>query len=286
MTQTTDRTILFITGLSGAGISSMLKALEDCGYEVFDNFPVSHVDLILNDPQNNERPIAFGFDTRTRGFDSDTLITLSRKYKARIIFLNATNHELQKRFSETRRVHPMARDRTVTDGIVLERQLLDKLMAECDRMIDTTNLSIHDFKRMVSADYGDHDPNQSSGLSVTIMSFGYKMGVPRELDMMIDVRFLNNPHWDENLRPLTGQNDKVQAYINKDENFEVFFKKISEDILWLLPRYAHEGKQYFTIGFGCTGGKHRSVYTTEKMSAFLKNQGYNVITRHRDMPVD
>jgi UPF0042 nucleotide-binding protein len=285
MSKTDKRQILFITGLSGAGISSALKALEDCGFEVFDNFPLSHMDSILAEESDLNRPIAFGLDTRTRGFDPDQLIITAKKHNARIIFLNATNNELQKRFSETRRVHPMARDRTVTDGIILERKLLDKLMSQSDRMIDTTDLSIHDFKRMITADYQNNEDN-SLGLTVTILSFGYKMGVPREVDMMIDVRFLKNPHWDNELKALTGQNAKVQNYINTDENFDVFFKKISDDILWLLPRYAHEGKQYFTIGFGCTGGKHRSVYTTEKMSKFLEENGHSVVTRHRDMPVD
>ena len=279
-----SRKILFITGLSGAGISTSLKALEDCGYEVFDNFPLKHIKTVVNEDGHNHKSIAFGLDTRTRAFNPDRIIEMAKTLGAKILFLNATNADLQKRFSETRRVHPLANDRTVTDGIIHERDILSSLMAAADQTIDTTDMSVHDLKRIIESDYALTDkPNR---LSVTIMSFGYKKGLPREVDMVIDVRFLKNPHWEPALKPFTGKNKAVQDYIDSDENFDVFFKKISDDILWLLPRYAFEGKSYFTIAFGCTGGKHRSVYTAEKIAALVKNANYPTVIRHRDMPRD
>jgi UPF0042 nucleotide-binding protein len=274
--------ILFVTGLSGAGISTCLKALEDCGYEVFDNFPLKHIETITKEDGYQNKPMAFGLDTRTRAFSPERIIVLARELNAKILFLNATNADLQKRFSETRRVHPMATDRTVTDGIVMEREILAPFSAQADQIIDTTDMSVHDLKRMIEADY--RFDTKAERLSVTIMSFGFKRGVPREVDMVIDVRFLKNPHWEQSLKPLTGQNKDVQAYIDSDKNFDVFFQKISDDILWLLPRYAFEGKSYFTIAFGCTGGKHRSVYTAEKIAKLVKDTGYPTIIRHRDMP--
>ena len=277
-----QRTILFVTGLSGAGISTTLKALEDCGYEVFDNFPLKHIEQIITEDGYQAKPIAFGLDTRTRAFNPDRIVGMANELNAKLLFLNATNADLQKRFSETRRVHPMAQDRTVTDGIIHEREILAPLIDAADQQIDTTGLSVHDLKRIIEADYAKNENH--SRLSVTIMSFAFKKGVPREVDMVIDVRFLKNPHWEPSLKSFTGQNKAVQDYIDSDENFEIFFKKIADDILWLLPRYAFEGKSYFTIAFGCTGGKHRSVYTAERMAKIIQHANYPTVLRHRDMP--
>jgi len=276
------RPIIFVTGMSGAGISTTLKALEDCGYEVFDNFPLGHIEPLINEKGFENSPLAFGLDTRTRGFEVVNIIEMAQKFEGKLVFLNATNADLQRRFSETRRVHPMATDRTVIDGIIQERQLLEPLTDSADRMIDTTDLSVHDLKRIIETDFSVS--TESQRLSVTVMSFAFKKGVPREVDMVMDVRFLKNPHWDENLRALTGQNQDVQKYIAQDENFSIYFAKISRDIEWLLPRYAHEGKSYFTIAFGCTGGKHRSVFLTEKLAEKIKSLGYPTVIRHRDMP--
>lgn len=277
-----SRSILFVTGLSGAGISTALKALEDCGYEVFDNFPLAHVQSLLNERGYEGHPIAFGFDSRTRAFNPDRIIGMAKEQSAKTIFLTATNASLQKRFSETRRIHPLAKDRTVTDGIIYEREWLSPLKDHSDRIINTTDLSVHDLKRMIEADFNLN--GDTKRLSVTVMSFGYKNGVPREVDMVLDVRFLSNPHWVAELKPLTGLDKRVQDYINSDEGFIEFYKKTLDFISFLLPRYAHEGKSYFTIAFGCTGGKHRSVYLTEKLAADIQNIGYQTSIRHRDKP--
>ena len=188
-----SRSILFVTGLSGAGISTALKALEDCGYEVFDNFPLAHVQSLLNERGYEGHPIAFGFDSRTRAFNPDRIIGMAKEQSAKTIFLTATNASLQKRFSETRRIHPLAKDRTVTDGIIYEREWLSPLKDHSDRIINTTDLSVHDLKRMIEADFNLN--GDTKRLSVTVMSFGYKNGVPREVDMVLDVRFLSKPHW-------------------------------------------------------------------------------------------
>jgi UPF0042 nucleotide-binding protein len=277
----TKRSILFITGLSGAGISTSLKALEDIGYEVFDNFPLSQVFAVLNEEGFEDKPIALGFDSRTRAFNPDNMIKMAQDTGARLVFLNATNDALHKRFSETRRMHPLAKDRTVTDGIVHERKWLEPLAAAADLKIDTTDLNVHDLKRLVEAEFTlEEKPNK---LSVTVMSFGYKNGVPREVDMVLDVRFLKNPHWDSTLQPKTGKETDVQAYVQSDDNFDEFLKKTQDYISFLLPRYAAEGKSYFTIAFGCTGGRHRSVFLTEKTGDYIQSLGYSVTTRHRDL---
>ena len=279
--QSTTRPILFITGLSGAGISTTLKALEDVGYEVFDNFPLSQVPAVLNEEGYEEKPVAFGFDSRTRAFTPDNLITMAKDMQAQLVFLNASNSTLQKRFSETRRVHPLAKDRTVTDGIIHERQWLDPLARASDLKIDSTDLSVHDLKHLVEAKFSPH--NEAGKLSVTVMSFGFKHGVPREVDMVIDVRFLKNPHWDSDLKPKTGQEHDVQDYIKTDPHFEDFLTKTKDYIAFLLDRYKAEGKSYFTIAFGCTGGRHRSVFMTETMAEYISSLNYSTTTRHRDL---
>ena len=276
-----DRLILFVTGLSGAGISTALKALEDCGYEVFDNFPLGHVEALLKEKGYENHPIAFGFDSRTRAFNPDRLIGMTRELNAKTLYLNSTNAVLQKRFSETRRTHPLAKDRTVADGIIFEKEWLEPLRIHSENIIDTSDLSVHDLKRLIEADY--NPDNNENRLSVTIMSFGFKNGVPREVDMVLDVRFLNNPHWVPELKPFTGQDPAVQNYIEQDPDLENFFIKTADLISFLLPRYTHEGKSYFTIAFGCTGGKHRSVYMTERLAQYIRSLEYHTTIRHRDM---
>jgi len=277
----TKRPILFITGLSGAGISTALKALEDIGYEVFDNFPLSQVYTVLNEDGFEESPIALGFDSRTRSFNPENMIRMAQDTGAHLTFLKATNDTLHKRFSETRRVHPMAKDRTVIDGIIYERQWLEPLLEAADMSIDTTDISVHDLKRKIEADFTLDKTDKR--LSVTIMSFGFKNGVPREMDMMFDVRFLKNPHWDPDLKQNTGQDKAVQDYILTDPNTDVFFKKTTDMVDFLLPNYTDEGKSYLTIAIGCTGGKHRSVFMTERLAKHIEKLNYPVTIRHRDM---
>lgn len=272
--------LLFITGLSGAGMSSALKVLEDLGYEVFDNFPLSLIDNLLEEAGEHPKPIAIGIDTRTRNFDPAAIAAKVQNLGARLMFVTCDEATLQKRYTETRRRHPLAGDRPVTAGIKKELSLLHPLKEIADPIIDTTDLSIHDLRRIVA---GHFEENRKARLMVTIQSFGFKHGLPREADIVMDVRFLKNPHWDVKLRPFTGKEPAVAAHIEQDSSLDGFMRHFKDLIAPLLDRYAHEGKNYLTIAFGCTGGKHRSVYVAEKMAEFLS--GKNVLTaiEHRDI---
>lgn len=272
--------IIFITGMSGAGMSSALKVLEDQGYEVFDNFPLPLINALLEGATDHEKPIAIGIDTRTRGFDPQAIITRVKALKARLFLMTCDEAVLQKRFSETRRKHPLAGDRPVSAGIKKELGLLYDLREIADSIIDTTELSIHDLRRVISGLCGKQ---QGKSTTVTVMSFGFKNGLPREADIVMDCRFLSNPHWDENLKPLTGKEKSVQAYIKKDEAFAPFINNLKALLGPLLERYSHEGKSYLTIALGCTGGKHRSVYVAETIGEWLQQTGVAATIEHRDI---
>ena len=273
-----NKKIIIVTGFSGAGISSALKSLEDLGYEVFDNFPLEFIDgLIEKDP---DKPIAIGIDSRTRNFSPIELIEKSKNINATLTFITCDDAILQKRFTETRRKHPLAKDRPVKDGIIKEQNLFSSLQKKSDLTIDTTDLSIHDLRRLLE---GCFAIDTQGKLTVTIMSFGFKNGVPREADIIMDVRFLRNPHWDNDLKNLTGLDKKIGAYIKEDESFDVFITNFKNLIEPLLPRYNHEGKSYLTIAIGCTGGKHRSVYCTEILEVWLKNLKIKTFKKHRDL---
>ena len=272
--------LLFITGLSGAGMSSALKVLEDLGYEVFDNFPLSMIDNLLAETPDHPRPIAIGIDTRTRSFDPQAIAEKVSTLGARLMFITCDEGVLQKRFTETRRRHPLAGDRPVTAGIKKELSLLYPLRDIADPIIDTTDISIHDLKRIIS---GHFEETRKTRLMVTLLSFGFKNGLPREADIVMDVRFLKNPHWDVKLRPFTGKDSDVQRYIEDDSSLEGFMRHF-KDMLWpLLDRYTHEGKSYLTVAFGCTGGKHRSVYVSEKMAEWLAAKNVLTVVEHRDI---
>lgn len=275
------RPILFLTGLSGAGISTSLKALEDCGYEVFDNFPLAHVEALLLEKGFENTPIALGFDSRTRAYSPDRVIQMAHELNATLIYLTASDESIHKRFSETRRKHPMAKDRTVTDGITYEREWLSALPQAVDHTIDTSGLSVHDLKHIIETKFALDDKDKR--LSVTVMSFGFKYGVPREVDMILDARFLKNPHWEPSLRAKTGKEVDIQNYIQTDERFDPFYNKVKDMADFLLPQYAREGKSYFTIAFGCTGGKHRSVYLTERLAKDLEKSDFKISIRHREI---
>lgn len=271
--------ILVITGFSGAGMSSALKHLEDAGYEVFDNMPLNLMDTLLENT-NTGQSVAIGIDTRTRGFDPQALLQKLHEKKAQLVFLTCDEVELQKRFTETRRRHPMAKDRPVSAGIQAEQDLLRPLMEKADEIIDTSGLSIHDLRRVIDGLFGTENKGR---LTVTLMSFGFRYGLPREADIVMDVRFLKNPHWDETLKPMTGKDKAVGDYIETDDAFDPFLHRFRDMIEPLLPRYAHEGKSYLTLAIGCTGGHHRSVYTVEKLGAWLDGLAVQTHIVHRDM---
>ena len=270
---------VIITGLSGAGISSVLKALEDLGLEVFDNFPLRLVAPLMEDTKN-ERAIAIGIDTRTRNFSADKVIKTAEEIGAKILFITCDDTVLHNRFAETRRRHPMAKDKPVSAGIKLERELLAPLQNKADLTIDSTHLSIHDLRHILEGHFSQEDEHT---LTVTLMSFGFKNGSPREADIIMDVRFLKNPHWNAKLKPKTGLDKDVGKYIEEDEAFLGFLKNFQTLIGPLLPRYAKEGKSYLTIAIGCTGGRHRSVYTSEQLAIWMKDLGISVHVEHRDL---
>ncbi len=272
--------LIIVTGLSGAGMSSALKALEDVGYEVLDNFPISMMDELL--AEKTSRPIAIGIDSRTRNFDALKLKEAVKTHDATLCFMTCKLSVLQTRFTETRRKHPLAQDRPVSDGINKEIGLLKPLQGSADLIIDTTDLSIHDLRRLLAGHFAVEGAQK---LSVTLTSFGFKNGVPREADIVMDVRFLKNPHWDKDLKPLTGQNSKVASYIKEDESFDSFIADFQSLLEPLLERYTHEGKSYLTIAIGCTGGKHRSVFVVETLNEWLADLGVKTHIHHRDMPV-
>ena len=280
MNNNTTPPIYFVTGLSGAGLSSTLKSLEDLGFEVLDNFPLSLIKSLLSQKIKNPQPIALGIDTRTREFSPENLLNTYRDTpNAKLVFIGCNTKTLQKRFTETRRRHPLAKDRPLMDGIEKEINWLKPLKTEADHYIDTSKLSIHDLRREVEHTCGS---NEKQPMTITLMSFGFKYGTPREADMILDVRFLKNPHWIAKLKPKTGKDKGVQQYIETDDNFDLFITNLKNLISPLLPRYQEEGKSYFTLAFGCTGGRHRSVYCAEKLKPWIEDQGLHCSISHRD----
>lgn len=272
--------IYLITGYSGAGMSSVLKALEDMGIEVFDNFPLAMVEPLINNSDSKGKKIAIGIDTRTRGFSPEAVLKQIDILKAHLLFVTCEDKELQRRFSETRRRHPLAKDKSVMHGIEAEHALLDSLKHKSDIILDTTTMSVHDLRHALEAHF---QIEPQSDLTLTLMSFGFKYGVPREADIVMDVRFLKNPHWQADLRAKTGLDKEVGVYIERDQTFSDFIKNFKNLLVPLLPKYAHEGKKYFTIAIGCMGGRHRSVYTVEVLSKWLNETGSMTHVEHRDV---
>jgi UPF0042 nucleotide-binding protein len=290
MNGSTRNRVVLVTGLSGAGKSSALKALEDLGYEAVDNVPLSLVpNLIQPAPEDpEEEPVAamaVGIDCRTRAFGAERFERLMAALRARedievsLVFLDASNMVLNRRFTETRRRHPLATDRPVQDGIDHERQLLAPIRESADMLVDTSDLTGHDLRRLVRDQFHLDKPD---AMAITVTSFSFPRGLPRHADIVFDVRFLRNPHYVAELRPLTGLDDGVGAYIREDPDFDDFQHRVGDLILSVLPRYQREGKAYLTIAFGCTGGRHRSVFMAETLSTLLRGRGFGVTTVHRD----
>ena len=285
------RQILLVTGMSGAGKSTALKTFEDMGWEVVDNLPLSLLQRLLGTPlpegaENNGRPLALGIDSRTRGFDADAIVKRIRNLRdsmrqsIQTLFLECSDSELQRRFSETRRRHPLALDRPAIDGIVRERELVSPLRRYANQIIDTTDLNSNSLQREIRQRF---DKAEGAGTTLTVMSFGFARGLPREADLVFDMRFLRNPHWDPVLKPLPGLNPAVADYIAQDPAYEPAVSRIEELLLMLLPRYAAEGKSYVTVAFGCTGGRHRSVHVAERIAARLRAAGFSPNVVHRDL---
>ena len=288
--------VLLVTGMSGAGKTQALKALEDMGYEAIDNVPLSLLHTLIAGSQREvqgahgastegERRIAIGVDIRTRDFGIEPFLRCCEEIEAmdhvsaRIVFVDCDDEELRRRYEETRHRHPLAVDRPVADGIARERKLVSALRDRADIMIDTTGHGPGELKRMLEGHLASH---AESELAVFITSFAYRHGLPREADLVLDVRFLANPHYVPELRNKTGKDPEVAHYIESDPAFQPFFDNVTRLLKPLLPGFRAEGKSYLTIGIGCTGGRHRSVFVAERLMLWFESIGQPVRIRHRD----
>ena len=282
--------ILLVTGLSGAGKSTALRTLEDIGWEVVDNLPLSLLEHLLSTPlakgaAKNRRPLAIGIDSRTRDFDAHRIVqqikalASDHKYPVETLYLDCAGTELLRRYSETRRRHPLAADRPATDGIAAERELMEPLRRWSDHIIDTTDTDTNALQQQIRTRFGA----ESDAPTLHIMSFGFARGLPRNADTVFDMRFLRNPHWVDELRPQTGLDKPVGDYIAGDPAYAEAVERIEGLLLTLLPRYRAEGKSYVSIGFGCTGGRHRSVHVAERVAARLREAGFSPTVEHRDL---
>lgn len=277
--------LVLVTGPSGAGRSTAIHALEDLGYEAIDNLPLSLVPRLLDGPPMGQ-PLALGIDVRNRDFSAQALIELIDRLTRRpdvapeVLYLDCAPEELQRRYAETRRRHPMAPDETPEIGIAREIDLLAPIRVRADVLVDTTGMSPHDLKAEVARSFGGPSADR---LAVSVHSFSYKRGIPRGLDLMFDCRFLRNPHWLPELRDRDGRDAAVAAHVAADPRHAEFLRRVTDLLLLLLPAQIEEGKSHLAIGFGCTGGQHRSVAVAEDVAKALAEAGWQVSKRHREL---
>jgi UPF0042 nucleotide-binding protein len=264
--------VVLVSGLSGAGKSSILRELEDLGYEAIDNPPLSMLDKLIS---RSERNLAIGVDARTRGFTADEVLKSLERLRTNpalrpeLVYARADETALLRRYTETRRRHPMAPQGRLTDGIAHEASLTASLREGADLVIDTTELPLAALRRVIEQHFDTSSDISDNQLVVSLISFAFRAGLPREADLVFDVRFLRNPHYDAILRSRTGLDPEVGAFIEVDPDFATFFAKLADLIDMLLPRFVREGKKYAAIAVGCTGGRHRSVYLVEKLAQHL-----------------
>jgi RNase adapter protein RapZ len=280
---------IVLTGLSGSGKSQAIRALEDLGYYCVDNLPVSLLPVMaeLSERQSDHNRVAVVMDVRESRFVSDfprvyRQLKTNKNLRTKLIFLEAGHAELVRRFSETRRPHPLAPDRPVTEGLSEERSSLRTIRAMADKVVDTSKLNVHELRQQLRELVSGQ--KQASKLVLTFLSFGFQNGPPAEADLMFDVRFLKNPHWVPALRPQTGRDPAVAAYIRRQPVARATVKRLSALLRWMLPLYVQEGKSYLTVAIGCTGGRHRSVYVAEALKRELSEvKGISARVAHRDL---
>lgn len=283
--------VLLVTGLSGAGKTTVLRVLEDLGWETIDNFPIRLLERMIGKGDvpgsggEPRPPLAIGFDSRTRGFVPQDIIARVKKLTSRpdldlaTLFLDCASGELTRRYNETRRRHPMAADHPVAEGIRSERELLEPLRRWAESVIDTSAMSANDLQQAVRERFAGGSPE----MTVTVSSFGFARGTPPLADLVFDMRFLDNPHWVPELRDQTGLDSPVQSHIAADTAWPDAFARIRDLVLFLLPRYAAQGKSYVHIAFGCTGGRHRSVHTALAVAEALREEGFSPTVIHRNL---
>lgn len=283
--------VLLVTGLLGAGKTTALKVLEDLGWEAIDNFPVRLLERLIDSPAapaaaSEERaPLAIGFDARTRGFNPHDIISRVKAFTARAdlelttLFLDCSGQELERRYNETRRRHPLAADLPVSAGTSAERELLEPLRRWADMLIDTTAFSTNELQLVIRERFAT---SADKAITITVSSFGFSRGIP-VADLVFDMRFLDNPHWISELREQTGRDAAVGDHIRKDPAFAEAFSRIRDLLLMLVPRYEAQGKAYVHIAFGCTGGRHRSVFVAEQIATALREAGFSPTLLHRNL---
>ena len=284
--------LVILTGMSGSGKASALKAFEDLGYYAVDNLPLELIpqfaELVRGSVQIERAALVV--DVR-EGMKLDRFPAILKQVRkvlsTRVVFLEATDDSLVRRFSETRRPHPMSRDqkgggKTVIKSLQAERKRLDPIRNVADITIDTSRFNVHELRAHINAQF--HRGEAEHNLTISTVSFGFKNGVPSEADLVFDVRFLPNPHFIPEFRKLTGRHPKVAKYVRQFPQTQEFLQKATEMLKFLLPHYIKEGKSYLTVAFGCTGGQHRSVFIAEEMKKRLAGEGYRAKTAHRDMP--
>ena len=275
--------LIIITGASGAGRTTAINVFEDVGFESVDNIPISMIDsLVLSKTRNKN--LALGVDIRTREFSPENLRKLLSKYKkmvVKIIFLDCDSNKLLKRFNETRRSHPLSGVKSLSEALVEEMDYLKPIKDFANIIIDTTDYSPTDLREEL---LNNLSIAKIKKFSILLQSFSYKNGLPRNFDMIFDCRFLKNPYWISHLKELDGRDKKVQDFVSSSREFKIFFSKVFSLIKFLISQVQKEGKSQFSIGFGCTGGQHRSVVFVNMLSNKLNSDGHNVLSNHRDLP--
>ena len=278
--------VLIVTGMSGAGRTTAIHALQDMGYEALDNFPLSLFEALIEPVSGTPAPIAIGIESRTRGFSARTLTETVDKIRTQwragviLLYLDCADEQLISRFSQTRRRHPLAPADDPASGIARERDALTDVRDRADAVIDTTGMTPHELRAELEARYA---LDRSQGLSVTVKSFSYKRGTPNGADMVLDCRFLRNPYWEDDLRALDGTDPRIQVFVREDPLYRSFYDRLIDMVTMLLPAYRAEGKTHFTLALGCTGGRHRSVTMAEELAADLSDRGWAVSLRHPEL---
>ncbi|HSA63908.1 MAG TPA: RNase adapter RapZ [Nitrospira sp.] len=280
--------LVVITGLSGAGKSHALKCFEDVGYFCVDNLPPALLPTFVElcHQQGGEiKNVALGIDIRERVFFADLTGILQRikdlGHSVELLFLEARDAVLVRRFSESRRPHPLLPELPVLEGVRFERERLAEIRSHADRIIDTSNLSVHDLRDLLSRHFSEEQAARR--LTISIITFGYKFGVPYDIDMLFDVRFLRNPYFVPDLKPLTGEDPRVRSYVLDDPDAKLFLDRLESFFMFLIPLFERERRSYLNVGIGCTGGRHRSVVIAKRLQERFSSAGYHVTLSHRDL---